>query len=85
MVRLTMAVAVVLASLMMRASSVELSIIVWPKANARVSIAFTALFRGAFDLDRELTALGGDGGEEAAALVVEQAGEFGRILAHRAR
>ena len=43
MVRLTMEVAVVLASLMMRASSVELSIMVWPKANALVSIAFTAL------------------------------------------
>ena len=41
-VRLTSVVAVALASLMMRASSLLLSIIVWPKANALASIAFTA-------------------------------------------
>jgi len=82
---LTSVVAVALASLMMRASSLLLSIIVWPKANALASIAFNRTFGGPLDLHRELTALGGDRGDQPAALLIEQAGELGRIAVHRRR
>ncbi len=40
-------------------------------------------FCGPLDLHRELTALGGDRGDQPAALLIEQAGELGRIAVHR--